>query len=161
MNVMANLCCALGCIGFLMCNEVLANPSGSEEVEIACPTNLALLEDEIEVVLASVANEGFKKTMRAMIHASIPTAIQLADGIQAQITFLSKQIREQDRSQSYAENVARKASSTMREDLVACQSEEKGSYCDAVEQYYIGKASNLANHGFLDALKCYQEHRVR
>ncbi len=161
MKFIAIICCVLGLMGLLMCAEVMAKSSSNGEGEIACPTDLLMLEGKIEEVLASIANERFKKTMRTMIQASIPSAIQRADGIKDQIIFLGKQIREQDRSQSYAENVARKASNNMREALVACQSEEKGSYCDAVEQYYIGKASNLANHGFLDALKCYQQHGVR
>ena len=77
------------------------------------------------------------------------------------MVYLQKQIREQNRSQSYAENVARKAAGNIDGDLTACEPEEDGSYCEAVEQYYIGKASNLANQGFLNALACYKAQGVR
>ena len=45
--------------------------------------------------------------------------------------------------------------------LKPCPSDEKGSYCNAVEQYYISYASNLANRAFLDALKCYKRQGMR
>ena len=144
-----------------VCGEVFASSKENDAAEEMCPTDLSEIEEEMEVVLGSVLNETFKKTIRASIQASIPEAIQRADGVNSQIKFLNAQIRKQYRSQEYAENVARKAANNVDEDLIPCQQGERGSYCDAVEQYYISEASNLANRGFLDALECYQRQGIR
>lgn len=140
---------------------VIANTTESHEKREMCPKDLTDLKKKMEVILESVLNETFKKTIRASMQASIPEAIQRADGVNAQIKFLHRQIRAQYRSQEYAENVARKAANHMDKDLVPCQPGEQGSYCDAVEQYYMSEASNLANQGFLDALECHQRQGVR
>ncbi len=155
----------IGCVLILsvssMNGKVCAETSARVTSGEVCPMNLSKLEEKMEVVLGSIINETFKKTMQKSLQASIPEAIRRADGINAQIAYLQKQIREQDRSQSYAENVARKAANNMNEVLLACQPGEEGSYCDAVEQYYIGKASNIANHGFLHALDCYKKQGIQ
>ena len=161
MKVLVMVWLSVGIMIAGMCNAVFADTDKRITVGETCPADLSELEEQMEVVLGSVSNETFKKTMRTSLHASIPEAIQRADGINQQIRYLQDQIREQERSQLYSENVARKAADNMDTALVACQTGEKGSYCDAVEQYYIGKASNLANHGFLDALECYKEQGMR
>ena len=129
--------------------------------EEPCPRDLSSLHDEMENVLKSVRSQPFKTTMRASMTASIPEAIQQADGITRQLRFIQRRILDQDRSKAYGENVARKAGDNMTGPLKACLPEEKGSYCEAVEQYYIAIASNIANHGFMDALECFQRQGVR
>ena len=161
MKLIVMMCLLMGFIVPGLYGEVFAGPDGHVAVGEVCPKDLLELEEKMEVILGSVFNETFKKTIRGSLQASIPEAIQRSDGINAQIIYLRAQIREQNRSQSYAENVARKATNNMDKDLVACHPGEKGSYCDAVEQYYIGQASNLANHGFLNALECYKRQGFR
>ena len=115
----------------------------------------------METALASVHSPDFKKAMLTSLSASIPDAIQRADGINAQIAYLESEIAEQDRLQRYSEHIARDANGNFMQLLAPCQSDEKGSYCTAVEQYYISSASNLANRAFLDALRCYKRQGMR
>ena len=126
-----------------------------------CPIDLSELRPQMETALASVSSPDFKKAILASLSASIPDAIQRADGINSQIAFLQSEIAEQERLQRYSENVARDANGNFMEPLKPCQRNEKGSYCTAVEQYYISSASNLANRAFLDALKCYKRQGMR
>ena len=137
-----------------------AHSESPHEFSQNCPKNLSELEEKMENLLTRIINDRFKKTMRSSIHASIPQAIQQADGIIQQMASLRKQIREQHRSQARAEYVARKAVGNLDRDLIACKPGEEGRYCDAVEQFYIGKASILANQSFLNALACYQAQGV-
>ncbi len=134
--------------------------AAAASVDEACPRDLSGLHDEMEHVLKSVRSEPFKKTIRASLEASIPKAIEQSDGITRQLRFIKKRILDQQRAKAYGENVARKAGNNMNDELVACQLGEKGSYCEAVEQYYIAVSSNIANQGFLDALVCYQRQGV-
>ncbi len=133
-----------------------AESTPAAAVDETCPHDLSSFHDEMEHVLKSVRSQPFKKTMRASLVASIPEAIQQSDGITRQLRFIKRRILDQNRAQAYGENVARKAGNNMNEALEACQPGEKGSYCEAVEQYYIAVASNIANKGFLDALECHQ-----
>jgi hypothetical protein len=126
-----------------------------------CPVDLSGLRPQMETALASVSSPDFKKAILASLSASIPEAIQQADGINAQIAFLQSEIAEQERLKSYSENVARDARGNFMEPLKPCRRNEKGSYCTAVEQYYISSASNLANRAFLEALKCYKLQGMR
>ena len=127
----------------------------------ACPADLSSLRPQMEKALASVQSPQFKKTMLESLSASIPDAIHQADGLNAQIAFLKSEIAEQYRVQRYSEKIARESNGNFMEPLAPCPRDEKGSYCTAVEQYYISVASNLANRAFLDALICYQRQGMR
>ena len=131
------------------------------DVAETCPKNLSALRPQMETILASVASPKFKKTILASLDASIPDAIRDADGINVQISYLEAEIIEQERVQRYSERIARDATGKFMEPLKPCKPGEKGSYCTAVEQYYISSASNLANRAFLDALKCYKRQGMR
>ena len=126
-----------------------------------CPIDLSKLRPQMETVLASVSSPDFKEAILASLSASIPEAIQRADGINEQIGYLQSEIAEQERIQAHAEQVARDTEGNFLKPLKPCPPGEKGSYCMAVEQYYIASAANLANRAFLDALKCYQRHGLR
>ena len=135
--------------------------SGDGPTSQTCPQDLSALRPQMEAVLASVSSPDFKKAILASLSASIPDAIRQADGINAQIAFLESEIAEQEQVKFYAEDIAREANGKFMESLKTCQRDEKGSYCTAVEQYYISSASILANRAFLDALKCYKEQGMR
>jgi hypothetical protein len=62
-----------------------------------CPVDLSGLRPQMETALASVSSPDFKKAILASLSASIPEAIQQADGINAQIAFLQSEIAEQER----------------------------------------------------------------
>ena len=126
-----------------------------------CPKDLSALQDQIEGLLTSVSNESFKKAARASLKASIPEAIQQADGINPQIAFLQKEVALQTQVKNDAEEIAKKSSDKPSGDLPPCQPDEKGSYCSAVEQYYISSVSVLANRAFLDALECYKRNGIK
>lgn len=115
----------------------------------------------MEAILASVSSPEFKKAILASLSASIPEAIQRADGINAQIAYLKREIAEQERVQKYSEKIAREVNGNFMKPLKPCRRNEKGSYCTAVEEYYISLASNLANRSFLDALQCYKRQGMR
>lgn len=127
----------------------------------SCPVNLSALHDEIESLLMSVSNQSFKTTIRASLKASIPEAIQRADGINRQLAFLQREIVAQDRFRQDAEEIARKSSGNFSGALKPCRPGEKGSYCSAVERFYISSAANVVNRGFLAALECYKRSRAR
>ena len=127
----------------------------------SCPVNLLAHRQEIERLMKSVSNASFKKALRASLHASIPDAIRQADGINPQIAFLRKEIVAQDQFRKDAEEIARKSSGNFSVPLLPCKPGEKGSYCSAVERYYISSASNVANRGFLAALECYKRNGAR
>jgi hypothetical protein len=126
-----------------------------------CPVDLSSLRPQMETALVSVSSPGFKKAILASLLASIPDAIRRADGIDAPISYLKREIVEQEHVQRYSEKVARDANGHFREPLKPCHMNEKGSYCTAVEQYYISAAANLANRAFLDALMCYKRQGMR
>lgn len=126
-----------------------------------CPTDLSKLRPQMEAALVFVSSNEFKKAILTSLSASIPDAIQQADGINAQIAFLLREIAEQDRLRKYSEDAAREAKGNFMEPLRPCRPHEAGSYCNAVEQYYISSASNLANRAFLAALQCYKRQGMR
>ena len=147
----------------------LTSPIGSQPYLVSdnavssqtCPKDLSGLRPQMEAILASVSSPDFKKAILASLSASIPEAIQRADGINAQIAYLQREIAEQERVQKYSEKIAREVNGNFMEPLKPCRRNEKGSYCTAVEEYYISLASNLANRSFLDALQCYKRQGMR
>ena len=127
----------------------------------ACPNNLAHLTEEMEALLAGVYAKEFKRTIRTALHASIPHAIERADGINAHVAFLQKEIQHQARVETSAELIARDVSNNPHNPLKPCKRPEETGYCHTVERYFMAKASNLANRGFLKALECYRQHGYR
>ena len=121
-----------------------------------CPENLAHLSEEMDALLKGVHVKEFKHTMRSALQASIPQAIERADGIKEQIAFLQKEIQHQVRVEKSADFIARDVSKNLDGPLKPCKRREKGGYCNTVERYYMAKAANLANRAFLKALECYQ-----
>ncbi len=145
-------------------NPVKSQPypvSGDAAPSITCPKDLSALRPQMEAVLASVSSADFKKAILASLSASIPDAIRRADGINAQIAYLQREIAEQEQVQKYSEKIAREVNGNFMEPLKPCRRNEIGSYCTAVEEYYISSASNLANRSFLDALQCYKRQGMR
>ena len=53
-----------------------------------CPENLSHLGEEMDALLKGVHVKEFKRTMRSALQASIPQAIERADGIKEQMAFL-------------------------------------------------------------------------
>ena len=111
----------------------------------------------MESLLRLVDVPDFIRTMRESLTASIPDAIHQADGLQTQIVALQEEIHYQERVEKSAELIARDVSNNPAGPLEPCRRREKGGYCSTVERYYMAKAANLANRGFLDALQCYQQ----
>ena len=125
---------------------------------VPCPENLSHLREEMDTLLKGVHVKEFKRTIRSALKASIPQAIERADGIKAQIAFLQKEIRHQVRVEKSADFIARDVSKNPDGPLKPCKRRERGGYCNAVERYYMAKAANLANRAFLKVLECYQRH---
>lgn len=121
-----------------------------------CPENLSHLSEEMDTLLKGVHVKEFKRTMRSVLQASIPQAIERADGIKEQMAFLRKEIQHQVRVEKSADFIARDVSKNLDGPLKPCKRREKGGYCNTVERYYMAKAANLANRAFLKALECYQ-----
>ncbi len=137
---------------------VLALPSPAAQVTEHCPENLSHLSEEMNALLKGVYVKEFKRTMRSALQASIPQAIERADGINAQIAFLRKEIQHQVRVEKSADFIARDVSKNPDGPLKPCKRREENGYCNTVERYYMAKAANLANRAFLKALECYQRH---
>ncbi len=110
----------------------------------------------MDTLLEGVHVKEFKHTMRSVLQASIPQAIQRADGIKAQVAFLRKEIQHQVRVEKSADFIARDVSKNHDGPLKPCKRREENGYCNTVERYYMAKAANLANRAFLKALECYQ-----
>ncbi len=121
-----------------------------------CPENLSHLSEEMDTLLEGVHVKEFKHTMSSVLQASIPQAIQRADGIKAQIAFLQKEIQHQVRVEKSADFIARDVSNNPDGPLKPCKRPEENGYCNTVERYFMAKAANLANRAFLKALECYQ-----
>ena len=121
-----------------------------------CPENLSHLSDEMDSLLKGVHVKEFKRTMRSVLQASIPQAIQRADGIKAQMAFLRKEIQHQVRVEKSADFIARDVSNNPDGPLKPCKRPKENGYCNTVERYFMAKAANLANRAFLKALECYQ-----
>lgn len=121
-----------------------------------CFENLSHLQDEMEVLLKSVYVNEFREAIRRSLTASIPEAVSQIDGLKKEIESLRKEIRHQVRVEKSAEFIARDVTNNPDGPLKPCRRTEKGGYCETLERYYMAKASNLANRGFLQALECYQ-----
>jgi hypothetical protein len=126
-----------------------------------CPTNLSHLSEEMDELLKGVHVKEFKRTMRSVLQASIPQAIERADGIKEQVAFLQKEIQHQVRVEKSADFIARDVSNNPDGPLKPCKQREENGYCNTVERYYMAKAANLANRGFLKALECYRGQGYR
>jgi len=135
-------------------------PSESSELR-TCPKDLSRFHNEMESLLRLIAVPEFIRTMRGSLTASIPEAILQTDGLRAHILSLEEEIQFQVRVEKSAELIARDVSNNPSGPLEPCQRREKSGYCSAVERYFIAKAANLANRGFLDALRCYQNAGVQ
>ena len=134
---------------------------GGSDEKINCPEDLSNFREEMESLLRLIDVPEFIRTMRESLTASIPDAIRQADGLQAQIVALKEEIQYQEHVKERAEFIAREASNNPSGPLTPCRRREKGGFCSAVERYYMAKAANLANRGFLNALQCYQEAGLR
>ncbi len=134
-----------------------SSPSQAAE-HLTCPENLSHLSEEMDALLKGVHVKEFKRTIRSALKASIPQAIQRADGINAQIAFLQKEIQHQVRVEKSADFIARDVSKNQNGPLKPCKRRERGGYCNTVERYYMAKAANLANRAFLKAIECYRRH---
>jgi hypothetical protein len=130
---------------------------GGAVLDSACFENLAHLQDEMEMLLKSVYAKQFRETIRRSLTASIPEAVSRIDGLKAEIESLRREIQHQIRVEKSAEFIARDVSKNPDGPLTPCRRTEKGGYCETLERYYIAKAANLANRGFLQALECYQK----
>ncbi len=135
---------------------VLALSSPPAPAADQCPANLAHLGEEMDALLEGVHVKEFKRTMRSVLQASIPQAIERADGIKEQVAFLRKEIQHQVRVEKSADFIARDVSNNPDGPLKPCKRPEENGYCNTVERYYMAKAANLANRAFLKALECYQ-----
>ncbi len=132
------------------------NQNASSSFQQSCPNNLSHLAPELERLLENISSSEFKKTIRQSVKASIPEAIDQADGIAAQIKFLKKDLLEEEHIQRESEEIARMDSSSTEGNLKPCPAGQEGSYCSAVEQYYVSSARLLVYRGFLQSLQCYQ-----
>jgi len=126
-----------------------------------CPQDLTSLQPKMEKALQFIKSTSFRNTMLAALQASIPEAINQADGLARQITFLEREIVRQERDKVHAEKVAREGLTDTRQPLKPCRHGKEGAYCYAMDQYLVSLATNLANEAFLEALRCYQAEGVR
>ena len=128
-----------------------------------CPPDLSYLQPEMENLLSSIHDaENFKHTIRQSLTHSLPDAIDQADGLHDQVAFLQKEVTYQNKVMGKTRLIAETHSNVMTgQALAPCPSGRKGSYCSAVERYYMAKATNLANQGFLEGLLCYQRKGFR
>ena len=135
---------------------VMAFSSPVAQAADHCPENLSHLGEEMDTLLKGVHVKEFKRTMRSVLQASIPQAIERADGIKEQIIFLQKEIQHQVRVEKSADFIARDVSNNPDGPLKPCKRPKENGYCNTVERYFMAKAANLANRAFLEALECYQ-----
>lgn len=123
-----------------------------------CSENLMHLEDEMEGLLKSVHVKEFRETIRRSLKASIPEAVSHIDGLKKEIDSLQREIQHQVRVEKSAEFILRDITKTSDGPFKPCRRTEVGGYCETLERYYMAKAANLANLGFLEALECHQEN---
>ncbi len=142
-------------------SRVFSEPASQTTTSTQCPVNLASLEPEMKEALRYVTSSSFKETMLASLRASIPEAIEQADGLVNQITFLKQEIVRQEQERQHAERVAREHAKDPSKPLVPCRQREESSYCYAMNQYLVSTAANFANEAFLEALRCYQREGKR
>ena len=146
----------LSVMTILLAGLALSSPAAQAAEQ--CPENLSHLGEEMDALLKGVHVKEFKRTMRSVLQASIPQAIERADGIKAQMAFLRKEIQHQVRVEKSADFIARDVSKNPDGPLKSCKRPEENGYCHTVERYFMAKAANLANRAFLKALECYQRH---
>lgn len=126
-----------------------------------CPTDLSSLQQKMEKALQYIRSGSFREAMLVSLQASIPEAIEQADGLVRQIAFLKQEIFRQEQERTHAEQVAREELTDALQPLKPCRYGEERAYCYAVDQYHISTAANLANQAFVEALECYQREGVR
>jgi len=121
-----------------------------------CPTDLSILQPEVEAALQHVRLSSFRTTILASLQASIPEAIAQTDGLSEHILFLKQEILRQDQERAHAEAAARDIVKGAAPLFQPCRREEESQYCYAMDQYFIATAANLVNRAFLSALECYR-----
>jgi len=126
-----------------------------------CPVTLIDLQPRLEEVLRNIHSSSFREIMGKALWASIPDAIEQADGLVQTMAALREEIIRQEQEQIRVEQVARENGVDTGQPLKPCSQVQESSYCYAVEQYYVATAANLANRAFLEALECYQRAGVR
>ena len=126
-----------------------------------CPTDLSFLQPKMEEALQYIKSGSFREVMLVSLQASIPEAIEQADGLARQIAFLKQEIARQEQERAHAEQVAREGLADPSEPLKPCRHGGEGAYCHAMDQYLVSTAANLANQAFAEALACYQREGVR
>jgi hypothetical protein len=134
-----------------------SEPLGETAQGSLCHENLSHLQDEMEILLKSVYVNEFRETLRRSLKASIPEAVGRIDGLNDEIESLRKEIQHQIRVEKSAEFILRDITKTSDGPFKSCSRAEEGGYCETLERYYMAKAANLANRGFLQALECFQE----
>ena len=112
-----------------------------------CPENLSHLGKEMDTLLKDVHVKEFKRTMRSVLQASIPQAIERADGIKAQMAFLRKEIQHQVRVERSADFIARDVSKNPDGPLEPCKRPEENGYCNTVERYFMAKSRQPGESG--------------
>jgi hypothetical protein len=115
----------------------------------------------MEKALQYIRSGSFREAILVSLQASIPEAIEQADGLVRQIAFLKQEIFRQEQERTHAEQVAREELTDALQPLKPCRYGEERAYCYAVDQYHISTAANLANQAFVEALECYQREGVR
>ena len=123
-----------------------------------CPINLSHQSHEIKKLLQAIVVPEFERVIHSSLNASIPNAIQQADGINKQIADLQKNIKEEEQYLKDAEKIAREFSPNPSEPLTPCAAGEQGSYCRATERSHMAQITILINRGFLRALLCYKKN---
>lgn len=126
-----------------------------------CPVTLTDLQPQIQEILRNIHSSSFREIMEKALQASIPDAIEQADGLVKPMASLREEIIRQDQERMHAEQVARENAADTSQPLTPCSQGQESSYCYAVEQYYVAIAANLVNQAFLEALECYQRAGVR
>ena len=111
----------------------------------------------MEDLLKSVYVKEFREAVRRSLVASIPEALSRIDGLKSEIESLRREIQHQGRLRTSAQLILRDITKDSEGPFAPCRRTEKGGYCETLERYYMAKASNLANLGFLDALECYKK----
>jgi len=127
----------------------------------ACPTDLSSLQPQVDDALLYVRFSSFRNILLSSLQASIPEAIEQADGLSEQITFLQQEIMRQDQARAHAEAAAREIVKDPGQPLTPCRRQVESNYCYAMDQYYVATAANLVNRAFLSALECYQRQEAR
>jgi hypothetical protein len=133
----------------------------TESQENACPTDLSILQPEVEAALRHVRLSSFRTTLLSSLEASIPEAIAQTDGLSEHILFLKQEILRQDQERAHAEAAAREIVKDPAPLFQPCRRQEESQYCYAMDQYFIATAANLVNRAFLSALECYQRQDMR